>query len=214
MLQRQLTAILATLQAQGYDTRPLVFERPATAMAIAAVEQQLGFPMPALFKLVLTEVASAVEFRWFAPERRNFPEPFQSSFSGDLHWSLARLCEINADREESVRVIFPDADDPYSAVWHQKLAFYEVGNGDYLALDLRPATHGQIVYLSHDDGEGHGHVLASDFLTLLKRWVPLACAGGEDWQWLPFTTSPSSGLDATGKNAMAWRQLLGLVEGG
>jgi len=84
--------------------------------------------------------------------------------------------------------LFPDERDPYDVVWHHKAAFYEVGNGDYLAFDLSARNYERVTYLSHDDGQGHGHALAHDFGDLLDRWVPLACTGGEDWQWLPFTS--------------------------
>jgi hypothetical protein len=80
-----------------------------------------------------------------------------------------------------------------------------------LALDLGREANGAVVYLSHDDGEGHGYRLASDFADLLRRWVPLACAGGEDWQWLPFTTSPTSEIDPNGANGLLWRNALGLT---
>lgn len=94
--------------------------------------------------------------------------------------------------------MFPNANDPYDVVWHNKAAFYDVGNGDYLAFDLAEAQHGSVVYLSHDDGQGHGYVLAADFADLLERWVPIACTGGEDWQWLPFTAAPTTLLGLPG----------------
>jgi pimeloyl-ACP methyl ester carboxylesterase len=114
-------------------------------------------------------------------------------------------------RRSWVEEVFPDPSDPYDAVWHDKLAYADVGNGDLLALDLGREANGAVVYLSHDDGEGHGYRLASDFADLLRRWVPLACAGGEDWQWLPFTTSPTSEIDPNGANGLLWRNALGLT---
>lgn len=94
-------------------------------------------------------------------------------------------------------------------MWHDKLAISEVGNGDFLAVDLDPAAAGAIVYLSHDDGEGHGHRLAADLTDLVDRWAPLAFAGQEDWQWLPFTADGGP-IDPTCEAAHQWRALLGL----
>ncbi len=97
-----------------------------------------------------------------------------------------------------------------AAQWHGKLAFYETGNGDLIAFDLAEDRYGQVVYLSHDDGEGHGYVLARDFRDLLARWLPLGCTGGEDWQWLPFTAGPDSGFEPYAEPAMTWRRFLGI----
>jgi hypothetical protein len=65
-----------------------------------------------------------------------------------------------------------------TASWRSR----SVGNEDLLALDLADATRGAVVYLSHDDDEGHGYKLAPDFADLVRRWMPLACTGSEDWQ--------------------------------
>jgi hypothetical protein len=90
------------------------------------------------------------------------------------------------------------------------VAFADVGNGDLLALDLAAGAASAVVYLSHDGGEGHGYRLASDFAHLLHRWMPLACTGGEDWQWLPFTTSPTSEIDPKQSDPLALARHLGL----
>ena len=210
-LEHQLHAILKTLTAQGYDTRELVFAPPATESDVRAVERELGNPIPASFRRVLTEVSGHVEFRWYAPDGLSFPMPFKSNFCGNLHWSLDLLRDFETGRKGWIDVCFPDANNAYDRVWHDKLAFQEVGNGDLIAIDLRPDQAGKVVYLSHDDGEGHGRVLAPSFEDLMARWVPLACTGGEDWQWLPFLSEDSAGLDPTGDNARAWRMLLNLA---
>ena len=45
--------------------------------------------------------------------------------------------------------------------------YFEVGNGDYLAIELEKENYGKIAYLSHDDGDGHGYYLANNFKDLL-----------------------------------------------
>jgi hypothetical protein len=208
-LRMLLSDTLGVLASSGFDARELIFAEPAGPRDIELLEADLGFQIPEVFKRLLTHVSSHVEFRWFAPDGHDFPAPMHQCFSGDLHWSLDFVRQFNANKDSWIRECFPDQSNKYDRIWHDKLAFYEVGNGDYLALDLSPERRGQVVYLSHDDGEGHGHVLANDPIDLLQRWVPLACVGGEDWQWLPFKRDKDSALDPDGVNAHQWRQLLG-----
>ena len=199
---------LRHLGSRGFDVRPLVFEPPATDAEVAALEAQLGRDLPPSFSRVLREISAHVEFRWLAPRDLRFPAPFNSNFSGNIHWSLKFTAQFDQDKKDWIEEVFPNPQDPYDAVWHDKLAFYEVGNGDVISIDLDPAKYEQIVYLSHDDGEGHGHVLAEDFESMLERWTPLACPGGEDWQWLPFTASTISCIDPRSPNAATWLRLL------
>ena len=207
-LRATLWSILSRLTAIGYDTRPLVFGPPAAEADLQALEEELGHPLPASFRGVLSFVSGNVEFRWFAPVGNKYPEPLHQNFSGDLHWSLDLIRQFKRDKSQWIETVFKNPQDQYDRVWHNKLAFHEVGNGDYLALDLALPTHGQVVYLSHDDGEGHGYVMAESFAKLLSVWVPLACTGAEDWQWLPFTNNKSTCIDPTCENATQWRCLL------
>lgn len=49
---------------------------------------------------------------------------------------------------------FNNEDDEYDAVWHHKLGFMHVPNGDMIAFDVKKSeTNPPVVYLSHDDGE-------------------------------------------------------------
>lgn len=209
-LNMVLSDTLKVLASSGFDVRELVFAEPASARDVELLEADLGFSLPAAFKTLLTYVSSHVEFRWFAPDTRDFPAPMHHCFAGDLHWSLDFARQFNASKESWIRECFPSPSDAYDRIWHDKLAFYEVGNGDYLAFDLSHRRCGQVVYLSHDYGDGHGHVLASDAIDLVQRWVPLACVGGEDWQWLPFKRGRDIALDPDGAHGHHWRRLLGL----
>lgn len=210
MLQTELSEILAHLSKRGFETRDLEFDPPAKPIEVDRAEAKLGFKLPPSFREVVTTVSSQIGFWWYSPDGVEFPPPFRSNFSGQLEWSLEHISKYEQGRMGWVESVFPNADDAYDAVWHNKLAFSAIGNGDYLAIDLSPTNYERIVYLSHDDGGGHGHVLADDFADLLRRWVPLACAGAEDWQWLPFTNDQDSRIDPTCENAKAWRGLLGL----
>jgi hypothetical protein len=166
----------------------LVFWGPATESEVAGLEARLGQELPPAFRKLFLTVSAKVELSWFLPRARRFDPPFHQCFRGDLHWSVEETAVAELARREWVAEAFPDASDPYDRVWHGKLAFFEVGNGDYVALDIEGDDPDRVVYLSHDDGEGHGHVLADDVIDLVERWAPLAFVGGEDWQWLHFTT--------------------------
>ncbi len=74
----------------------------------------------------------------------------------------------------------------------------------------RPATRGQIVYLSHDEGDGHGWVLADDIGDLIKRWLPLGFPGGDDFQLEPFTSDWTTMIDPASDTAQMWIALLGI----
>jgi len=197
------------LAAREYDVRPLIVMPPADPRQVAELESAVGTRLPGAFRDVLLTVSAHVEFRWFGGDR-TFAPPFHHNFSGDLHWSVDLTAQIETSRKSWCSVAFNNPEDAYDAVWHNKLAFCEIANGDLIAFDLAADRYGQVVYLSHDDGEGHGYVLAQDFRDLLARWLPLACTGGEDWQWLPFIVGPSSGLEPYAEPAMAWRRVLGI----
>jgi hypothetical protein len=201
-----LPAMVDRLAAQGFETRPLVVGAPASPERVAEIEEQLGSALPASLRHVLTTVASRLEFTWFAPSDRTFPEPFDEIFAGNLHWSLDVLPTLMGAARGWVKHAFPDPADPYHRVWHDKLPFMDVGNGDLLALD----REGQVVYLSHDGGEGHGHVMAASFEDLLVRWIPLACPGAEDVQWWPFLAESDGRIDPSSATAREWMALLRL----
>lgn len=209
-LKIALEQILQQLTARRYDVRKFVFEPPAKIWTIQELEDDLSLALPPTFRNTLLTVSSHVEFAWFAPDGFEFPPPFQSNFSGDLHWSTEMIRTFNVEWESNLQSLFPDRSNAYDAVWYDKLAFHEVGNGDYLAIDLCPDTYEQIVYLSHDGSDANGYVLAENFEKLLERWVALACTGGEDWQWLPFTNEETTPIDPESTNGILWRELLGI----
>lgn len=188
---------------------PEVLE-PATLAEIDEVEAQLGLQIPVALRGVFAGVTAGVRWRWQTIGGVDFNAPFDGIFSGGLEWSLSELVEQHRGYQEWVDECFSDPDDAYDAIWLNKLGFAYVPNGDCIAVDLTPQRAGDVVYLSHDDGEGHGFVLAHSLDDLLDRWVPLACPGPEDWQWLPFVPYDFGPIDPASENGLAWRQLLGL----
>lgn len=200
-------AIVQIGRFRGFQHVALTVAPPATEGEIADVEHQLGATLPASFRSALLDVAAAFELRWQLPD--GLEAPFQSVSSGGVGWSLPHLVHFEKQRLDSVREVFPNPSAPYDRIWHDKLAVFPVVTGDMIALDLtcEPAP---LVYLSHDDSGGHGHLLGHDFADAITRWLRLGGVGNEDWQWRPFVDSPTSGLQPDSPNGLRWRDWLGL----
>jgi cell wall assembly regulator SMI1 len=188
----------------------LTIGSPASTADIERIETFLGMSLPPALSRFFLECACSVDFRWQLPEDFPAPQRFQEIFCGGFSLSLAALQEHALSMRTWIEQCFSDPHNAYDAVWHRKLAVIPIMNGDYIGIDLRAEHLGQVVYLSHDDGEGHGYVLGADIVDFLRRWTPLGCPGPEDWQWLPFASGKTSMLDPDGEAARAWRATLGL----
>lgn len=207
---RRLPAICDALIAKSMEPHSLIMEPPASDTEVVAMEGQLGFRLPESYLRVVTSVSRRVSFFWSAPGRYKFEEPFYRIFGGELDWSLSQLPDRLEEHQLVIEELFPDPDNPYDAVWHNKFPFMAVGNGDSLAIELEGKSAGRVVYLSNGQGEGHGFTMAPSFEELLVRWIPLACPGGEEWQWLPFHSAEAGGIDPTSEVARQWIQRMNL----
>jgi hypothetical protein len=196
-------------RAKGGEVQELRVDPPALESEVVAVEKELGQPIPEGMRSVLLGFSRHVEVRWFLPEDLDPPKPFNQIFGGECYWDLNELVSREENRLSWVKECFPNPADSYDAVWHEKLGFASVGNGDVIAFDLR--AEGQpVVYLSHDDGEGHGQVMGGDFVSFIDQHSRVGCPGLEDWQWLPFCDSTFKGINGDGESARTWRQWFGL----
>lgn len=203
-------ALERTTAAAG-EIKALNIESPAPESALLRVEAAIGSTIPAAFRAVLGRFAAIVDFDWCMPDDFEFPEPFQEIASGGCHWSLGRLIELETRRRGWVSKVFTDPDDPYDAVWHEKLAFLDIVNGDMLGLDLHPDRHGSVVYMSQDDGLAHGYRLGADFADFIDRWSELGCPGAEEVQLLPFLEKRDGLLQHDSELAAAWRDARGMA---
>ncbi len=193
----------------GGQSEELIVEPPASESEIRAVEDAVGTLFPDQFRETLNLFSRRVELDWYLPDGFVLPNELKGIFSGNLSWSLANLAELERDRKEAVKVLYPNPNNAYDAVWHRKLVFQTVANGDRLALDLGRESYGAVVYLGHADNPGHGYVIAANFEEFVERWSLLGCPGGEDWQWLPFTSGRTSGILPECANAKLWRKVIG-----
>jgi hypothetical protein len=202
-------ATLHACKRLGGEVSDLVIVQPATEHEVALVEAQIGMRLPDSFREVLLQFSSRVEFWWSLPDHIE-PPPVDGIFWGGCWWDLAALPDVEQLRRDWARDVFPDTEDPYDRVWHDKLTFLVVANGDHLAIDLSDRDAEPVVYLSHEEGETHGYLLGNDFADFVDRWSLLGCPGPEEWKLAPFLPSPTTGLDPYSEEAVQWRQWLGL----
>ena len=194
----------------GGEVQALSIEEPATEDEVAILESKLGFDLPQSLKEVLLCFSKKVEFRWFMPDSYELQGELSQIFSGERHWSLDWLVQFNEDKNDVRDGLFPNKEDLYDVVWHNKLAFQDVGNGDYLAIDLSRPGQEPVVYLSHDGGDGHGVKMAKNFKEFVFLSSRLGCVGAEDWQWLPFVEEGVPFINANSDNAYKFREALGV----
>ena len=214
LLKKRLNLFLEKIEDLGGEVEPLTIEKPATEDEIKAVEAKLGYTLPPHFREVLLENTAHLEFGWdiddiIDEEDISLPDKLAEIFRGKLLFGLDLLLDYEEDRQDWEGDAYPNSDKEYDRVWHNKMSFFQVGNGDYIAIELEPENYGKVVYLSHDGSENHGLYIADNFKEFLMNYAAVGCTGGEDWQWEPFYTK-GKGIDPTSKNAKTWYKVLGI----
>ncbi|SFE60019.1 SMI1 / KNR4 family (SUKH-1) [Peptostreptococcaceae bacterium pGA-8] len=197
----------------GGITRELVCKEIAKEEDILKLERDLGYKLPIEFRQALKELSSHIAFFWsiYNEEKEliSLPSELVEIFCGELYFGIDLVPVF-----EEIRLgwidIYHDYDNPYDRVFHNKLAFQEVGNGDLLAIDLEKESYGRVIYLSHDGSDLHGYVMANSFAEFLEEYTKLGCVGGEDWQWEVFTNHQTTPIDSTCENAKKWLEIIGL----
>ena len=214
LLKKRLNLFLEKIEDLGGEVEPLTIEKPATEDEIKAVEAKLGYTLPPHFREVLLENTAHLEFGWdiddiIDEEDISLPDKLAEIFRGKLLFGLDLLLDYEEDRQDWEGEVYPNSDKEYDRVWHNKMAFHQVGNGDYIAIELEPENYGKVVYLSHDGSENHGLYIADNFKEFLMNYAAVGCTGGEDWQWESFYTK-DKGIDPISKNAKTWYKVLGI----
>lgn len=186
-------------------------DAPAAPETITALETGLGTPLPPSLRGFFLHYSGKLIFSAFLSDAfcAGLPAPLRGIFSAGAEISPEGIAVAEAARRGWVQSCFSDPGDAYGGVFHGKLGLIAVGNGDVIACDLHDGQEDhRIVYLSHDDGEGHGRVLGRSFGDFLERWAAVGLCGPEDWQWLPFIGGAEAGLDPACPNAAAYRRLV------
>lgn len=214
LFKKFLNLFLEKIETLGGNIDPLTIGEPATEEEIKAVEEQLGYILPSYFREVLLENTAHLDFYWDINDITDegdisLPDKLVEIFRGQLLFGLDLLLDYEDDRKGWVKEVYPDYNNEYDRVWHNKMSFHQVGNGDYIAIELELENYGKVVYLSHDGSENHGLYIGSNFKEFLMNYAAIGCIGGEDWQWEPFYTK-GKGIDPTSENAQAWYKVLGI----
>ncbi|MCD2338470.1 SMI1/KNR4 family protein (plasmid) [Bacillus thuringiensis] len=181
------------------DIESFVVEKSATKEEIKLTEQQLGYPLPISFKEVLVKFSKQVELRWSFPDELSIPAEFDDIFAGELCWNLESVEDL-AEVADSLK----DVGDNYGENLRQKLAFYTVPNGDYLALDLNSNNEdAAVVYWDHE--EDSVTYVADNFIEFIEKFTDLHLIGAEIWQWETFIDS--KGINTDSEIAQKWKKL-------
>lgn len=192
---------------------------PATEVEVAEVERQLGLAIPPSFRRMLLAYSARVDIQWQLPHSTEIEWQSQDSgrpgwyhqiWAGECRWDLYELVKLQAIYKGWLADCWTDPDDWYGGVWYNKFPFLEVGNGDLVAIEMGVPDCEAVVFLSHDDGEGHGYWLGADFEDYVDRLSRLGCPGAEDDGWIVFTAGSRSLLLPDGDNARQWRDWFGL----
>lgn len=186
-------------------------EPPATESEIQRAEQQLNVKLPVEIRDFFLKFSKNCELNAYLPDSFELPDELCGIFSATFRISLDEIVEAELSRGDWQTECFPDEEDEYDRVWHNKLGLMTVGNGDVIALDIgSDSGEVPVVYLSHEGDESHGCILGKTFNDYFEALILVGACGNEDWQILPFCNDMESGIDPNCENAKTYRRLIGL----
>jgi hypothetical protein len=203
------TWIMNTAKRRSWHVRPFELKPLVDITDIILLEENLNIRYPNDFKHVLTNYASSVEFYWHMEEEEP-EEEFRGIFCGagrGYLWDFSTLKNDYKDYRGWVEQCFPNPEDEYDKIWHNKVPFIDVPNGDMIVFDTSVSVdNSPVLYLSHDGSEFHGHRLAKNFIDFITRWSNLGCVGTEDWQFEPFYDYALMEVMASSPKIDRWKQ--------
>lgn len=192
-----------------YDKMPA-----ATEEELDAMEEELGQPLPESLRLAFLRFSKGLrfeaDFSHMASELPMAAELKRAVFRARLAFSPQGVLEAERERQDLAENVFT-LKTAYDRLSQNKLGLMLVQNGDVIAADLEEeAEDPPVVYLSHDEGPGHGYRLGDNFGDFIDRVIELGAVGPEDVQLMPFLADEESGLDSEGENAFLYRNAIGL----
>ncbi len=202
--QERFKKSLQACNKKSGKCRELIVANPASEQQIFAIESELGTHLPANFRNVLQNFSAHVEMTWQLTRETDIPPLLRGIFRGDCRWDVSRIIDLEKERLDWVKNCYPNPNDSYDRVWHNKLAFQDIPNGNMLALDLS-IKDSPVVYLSHDGSSFHGTILGKSFSDFIERWSLVGFAGAEDWQLEKFVNDKQNGIDPFCEKAKLWR---------
>lgn len=114
---------------------------------------------------------------------------FREIFCGAGHgylWDFDTLRNDYKNTQGRISECFSNPEDEYDRVWHNKIPFLDVPNGDVIAFGKRTESGNQVVYLSHEGDDFHGQILGDNFIDFINKWTQLGCVRTECWHFEPF----------------------------
>ena len=124
----------------GGTTSKIVCKEVATEEEVSNLEKEWGYKLPDDFRWVLLNVSSHLEFFWNLyreeEELLELPKELVEIFSGNLYFGIDTILSCEESRKDWIDICYPDYNNPYDKIFHNKLAFQKVSNGDLFAIDL------------------------------------------------------------------------------
>lgn len=197
-------------EKKGWDIYNLEIKSPIPKERIEELEKITNQKYPDDFKLVLSEYSSAVHLNWHINDNKisEFKEIFGGGGYGYI-WDFELLKEIHEDYIGWIKDCWTDPNDEYGGVYYDKVPFISVPNGDLIAFDKKIENgQSEVIYLSHDEGELHGHRLAKSFVEFISKWSNIGCVGTEEWQISPFYDFENMEIYSEGEAVNKWRKIL------
>ena len=199
----------ATKSRDGSVDSELRIGKPISEHQLGALRKKVGGLLPKEFETVLTKFSRKVSFSWDVAE---------TEFSDELPVELRDCCGCYSDlwdtdalpslAREAAKLRTSDS-QYFQFAFDRRLPFIEVGNGDYIAFDMQNGNGGcPIVYLSHENADSHGCVLAQNFIEFLLRWSNVGCVGPDFPYFEAFYDRRKKRLHCHGRNAKKWRKLM------
>ena len=183
----------------------------STEQELKDIEATIGTSIPPSLRETFLNFSKKIWLLATFPETLEIPPNLKDVFSANFLISPDELLNAEDDRKSWVEGCFPNLEDPYDKVWHNKLGFMTVPNGDVIAFDLNDSKEDKrVVYLCHDGCEYHGYVLGESFSDYFSKLLLIGGCGNEGWQMEPFISNSVSGIDPDCDNAREYRKIIGL----
>ena len=203
--------IVKIAKRRKWTYEKLKINPPIPERTIKSIEKNLEVVFPQDFTEVLTKYASGVFLDWTIKGEETegkFREIFCGGGRGYL-WDYSILIENYKSYLSWIDACFPDPEDEIDKIWHNKIPFLSVPNGDIIAFGEETIYGNPVVYLSHDGEEDfNGARLGLNFVDFINKWSTLGCIGTEDWQFEPFYDYENKLLKKEGPAIEEWKKWL------
>jgi len=182
--------------------------KPITKAKLRRLQKIIGGSLPQEFEKLITEYSGQVTFGWWLPQDEfELPEELQDrGYGGDTLWNqtdFESLCTEMIEYESSGWLSFRTG-------LQNRLPFYPVGNGDYLAMCMRNGIKNcPVVYLSHDnDPRVNERQIAPNIIDFLVNWSAVGCGNAELYSLEPYVNKKQKRLNGYGRAGSKFRKQL------